>query len=75
MSKPKKTTEDVPPEHMVLAWTLLLERTRFTGKSLADSVNQAFAKIEEKFNEDRAEHAQIRKDITTLRKEFNLDLG
>jgi len=71
LSKPKKS--EVPPEHMALAWTLLLERTRFTGKSLADSLNQAFTKIEEKCNGDHAEHAQVRKDIATLRKEFDLD--
>lgn len=70
LSKPKKN--DIPPEHMTLAWTLLLERTRYEGESLAVSLSRAFRHIEKRFSGDQTEHVQVRSDIEKIRKEFNI---
>jgi hypothetical protein len=57
---------------MAIAWHLLLERTRYTGKNFKTSIKMAFAAIEDKCNSDSAEHARVRKDVSTIRKEFDL---
>lgn len=66
-------SREVPPEHMALAWHIMLERTRYKGRNFKSSMKRAFAAIEEKCNTDQSEHKQVRKDIETLRKEFNLE--
>jgi len=65
-------SKDPPPEHLAIAWHLLLEKTRYQGKSFKASIKRAFDAIAKKCDSDSAEHNQVRKDIDKIRKEFDL---
>lgn len=66
------TPKEPPPEHLALAWHLLLEKTRYSGKNFKSSLKRAFDSIAAQCGSDSDEHRQVNKDIEKIKKEFNL---